>query len=121
MAKALRIFTVSYNGIRLRIRIMPHTRDVYSVYREGSKWRMNQDLVRAFFRAYSAPNSKFLGEIVLAGNEKLTEIISHEVVHAVLYKFKTVHTDTDESFATTIGILTDRIYNKVKRNIQDAK
>ena len=112
MKRALRVFVVSYRGVRLRIRAVPHSKDVYTEL-TGAKWRKRADLPRGFFLPYTAANAKCLGLIVLAANEDLEEIIPHEVTHAVLYKMKQVHTDDDENFALTVGILSKKIHDKL--------
>ena len=112
-AKALMVFTVSYAGIRLKVRVLPHAKDVYTECL-GAKWRSRAELPRAFFRP-SARACKYTGMIVLAGNDDIAEIIPHEVTHAVLHKMRSVDTDDDEAFAMAVGILSARITRKIVR------
>lgn len=110
-ARALKVFTVGYHGIRIQVRVMPHAKDVYSELSGGGKWRMDKDLPSGLF--IGNIKGRFTGTIVLAGNSDLTEVVPHEVFHAVLWKFGSVHTANDEPAAYAIGILTSRILAKL--------
>ncbi len=116
-ARALAVFTVSYAGIRLKIRVLPHAKAVYTEYTEGCSWRMRAALPEGFFEAAGA-RARYTGTIVLAGNADLQDVVPHEVFHAVLYKMKTVSTDDDEQAAYAIGMLSARITKKVNRAIR---
>lgn len=111
--KALMVFTVSYGGIRLKVRVLPHARDVYTECTGVSKWRMRAELPRAFF--LPSLSKKLTGTVVFAGNEDLAEIVPHEVTHAVLHKMRQVDTDDDEAFALAVGVLSARITRKIVR------
>lgn len=116
--KALKVFYVSYSNIRLKVRILPHSRDVFTEYSGGKKWRMRDELPQGFFEATTNPYAKYLGTIVIAGNSDLNDVVPHEVFHAVLCKMRQVHTDNDEVAAYAIGVLTSRILKKAKRSIE---
>lgn len=111
MSRALAVFTVSYAGVRLKVRVLPSAKAVYTEYSNGAQWRARANLPMGFFLA--TPNTKFTGVVVLAGNMPLEEVVPHEVFHAVMYKRKVVHAEDDEPAAYTIGVLTARILRKV--------
>jgi len=117
-AKALMVFTVSHAGIRLRVRVLPHAKDVYIECTGARKWRARAELPRAFFAESLRPRGKYTGTVVIAGNDDLDELIPHEVFHAVMFKFGTVHSDDDEAAATAIGLLSARIARKIKAGIE---
>ncbi len=116
MTRALTVFTVSYAGIRLRVRVLPTAKAVYAEYSGGAKWRARANLPMGFFLA--TPNTKFTGVVVLAGNMPLEEVVPHEVFHAVMWKRKVVHSEDDEPAAYAIGILTARILRKLNSIIE---
>ena len=115
--KALMVFTVSYAGFRLRVRVLPHAKDVYIECTGAQKWRARAELPRAFFRPPARPGGKYTGTIVIAGNDDIAELIPHEVTHAVLHKVGGVHRSDDESFATSVGVLSSRIARKISRGL----
>jgi hypothetical protein len=112
--RALNVFYVRYSSMRLRVRVLPHAKDVYTEYADGAKWRMRAELHEGFFQPTVSPLAKYMGTIVLAGNANLDEIIPHEVFHAVMHWKKEVNTDDDEAAAYAIGKLTARIHRKIK-------
>lgn len=112
---ALMIFTVSYAGIRLKVRVLPHARDVYMECTGARKWRTRAELPRAFFRP--SMSGKYTGTVVFAGNDDLAEIVPHEVTHAVLHKMRAVETHDDEAFCLAVGILSSRIARKISRGV----
>ena len=112
--RAIKVFSVSYKGIRLRVRVLPHAKDVYREFNgPDSRWLMRNDLPEGFFNPFEAHNSKYVGEVVLAGNADLTETVPHEVFHAVVYFYKTVGCIDDEPAAYAMGKLTSRILAKI--------
>ena len=112
--RAIRVFTVSYKSIRLKVRVMPHFKDVYLDMSGGVKWRMNKELPAGFFNPTKSPLAKYTGEVVLAGNSNLNVVVPHEVFHAVLHHFKTVNTEDDEPAAYAVGELTAKILRQLK-------
>ena len=116
-ARALMVFAVCHNGIRIRVRLLPSASDVHSEYIAGYK-RMRGGLhVHAFFSPTSHAAAHHLGTIVLPSNGRLEELIPHEVTHAVMHKFGGVHCSDDEALATAIGILSARIARKIARGV----
>jgi hypothetical protein len=113
-AAALMVFTVGYAGIRLKVRVLPHAKDVYMECTGAKKWRMRAELPRAFFRP-SIRSKKYTGTVVFAGNDRLAEIVPHEVTHAVLHKMGCVDSRDDEAFATAVGMLSARILRKIEQ------
>lgn len=109
---ALMVFCVSFAGIRLKVRLLPTTRDVHREFSEGSS-RLELGKVHAFFAPNYAPNRRFLGTVVLPSNGRLAELIPHEVTHAVMNKMGGVHCTDDEALATAIGVLSARIARKI--------
>lgn len=114
------VFTVCYAGIRLKVRVLPHARDVYTECTGVKKWRTRAKLPRAFFRPMARPG-KYTSTIVLAGNNELNEIIPHEVIHAVLHKMGSVERANDEALATAVGLLSARISRKISKLIKQGK
>ncbi len=113
-SKALMVFTVSYGGIRLKVRVLPHAKDVYTECTGVKKWRTRAELPRAFFQA-SPRSRKYTGTVVLSGNDDLNELVPHEVTHAALHKMQCVTSNDDEALATTVGILSSRIIRKIAK------
>lgn len=111
MTKALALFSVSYGGCRVRVRILPTRCDVEREFREGRR-RRDGLAVHAFFTETKRPDAKHVGTIVLPGDRPLFELIPHEVVHAVICRFGDVSNDDDERFATTVGMLTAGIHRR---------
>jgi len=111
--RAIRVFTVSYKGIHLKVRVMPHAKDVYREFNGGARYLLREELPEGFFNPFEAHNSKYVGEVVLAGNADLTETVPHEVFHAVVYFYKTVGCIDDEPAAYAMGKLTSRILAKI--------
>ena len=110
---ALKIFTVSYRGIRIKVRLLPTVADVHREYTEGKRLR-NGTRIHAFFAPTTSPSAKFTGTIVLPVDGKLQELIPHEVTHAVLHKVRVCVASDDEGFATAVGILSARIARKIE-------
>lgn len=115
--RALCVFFVSYAGIRLKVRVLPHAKDVYAEMTGGAKWRMRAEIPEGFFQAVHL-RARYSGLIVLAGNSRLTETVPHEVTHAVLHKYKSISAENDEPAAYAIGILTARILAKIHKRIK---
>lgn len=117
-AAALMIFTVCYAGIRLKVRLLPTTRDVASEYRANprkSRARIRKGKsVHAFTSATNSTAAKHTASIVLPSNGRLDELVPHEVFHAVMYKFGVVHSQDDEAAATAVGMLSARIIRKIR-------
>ena len=110
---ALKIFTVAYLGIRLKVRVLPCIADVHREYTAGKRLR-NGTLIHAFFAPMSSPAAQFTGTVVLPIDGKLAELIPHEVTHAVLHKCRVAVASDDEGFATAVGVLSARIARKIE-------
>lgn len=111
---ALKIFTVSYGGIRLKVRLLPTIRDVHREFVAGYARRRDRKTVHAFFAPTSRATAKHTGTIVLPADGRLEELIPHEVVHAVMAKIGGVHHTDDEALATTVGVLSARIARRIE-------
>lgn len=116
---ALKVFTVSYRGIRLRVRVLPTIIDVHREYVAGAR-RRDGKKVHAFFSPLHHPSAKHSGTIVLPADGRLEELIPHEVVHAVMDKIGGVHCSDDEALATAVGVLSARIARKIQREVTHA-
>jgi len=116
---ALMVFTVSYNGIRIRVRVLPTVRDVHREYTNSplvTHQRIGKDkVVNGFTAPTDSPSAKHTATVVLAASGRLEEDIPHEVAHVVIHKRICVHRDDDEAAATAIGILSARISRKIVR------
>lgn len=111
--RALKIFTVAYRGIRLKVRVLPSAADVHHEYTDGKRLRSGLQ-VRGFFQPTSSPKAQHTGTIVLPVSGQLEEYIPHEVTHAVLHKMRLVSSSDDESMAYAVGVLSARISRKIK-------
>ena len=109
---ALKIFTVSYRGIRIKVRVLPSVADVHREYTEGKRLR-NGKTVHAFFAPMFSPAAKHTGTMVLPIDGNLDELVPHETVHAVMGTMGGVHCSDDEALATAVGILSARIRRKI--------
>jgi hypothetical protein len=118
--KAEKIFFVRCGKISLRVRVFKNIYEVNSAYKkehhDGSRIDKKGEMVNAFFCANNSPNLKRIGTITLASNGDLFVIIPHEVTHAVLHFFKSVHELDDEPFATAVGELSSRIYKHIAKH-----
>lgn len=119
--KALMVFTVSYGGIRIRVRLLPICQDVHREYKSSppaTRMRIGKGkTVCAFSSPTNHVMAKYTSTIVLPSNGPLDELIPHEVFHTVIDKFKSVHFTDDEAAATAVGILSARIARKISRGV----
>lgn len=118
---ALMIFTVSYAGIRLKVRVLPTVRDVHkeyeSNYTDGKAIRRSGNNVDGFFAPTVRRDARFFGTVVLPLNGCLPELIPHEVGHVVRRKMGVIDSSNEERFCMAIGILSSRIARKIKRGV----
>lgn len=114
MTRALALFTVRHGALRLRVRLLPGVREVDRSYRSGSRRRAG-----IWIHAYAEParrsDARHQCTLVLPADGRLTELVPHEVAHAVMHHLVEVHRDEDEPLATAIGILTARILARLRR------
>lgn len=119
--KALMVFTVSYGGIRLKVRVLPTVRDVHREYEanhiDGKALARKGKNVEGFFTSTRHGSAKHIGTILLPAVGYLDELIPHEVFHVVMHKFKSVHCDDDEAAALAVGALSARIARKIARGM----
>ncbi len=114
-ARALAVFTVALRGLKLRVRILPTEADVDAeCHRCEGRRQRGTPKARAFF-APAARLCGVAGTIVLPADGQLTELVPHEVVHAVMYRLGGVHCSDDERLATDVGLLTERIFRQLER------
>lgn len=111
-ARALATFTVRHGTLRLKVRVLPTTRDVHREYIKGGKQRANGKHVHAFFQPTATANH--IGTVVLPSNGRLAELIPHEVAHAVIHALGGVLSHDDEACCTAVGVLSARITRKIK-------
>lgn len=114
---AIKIFTVSYGGCRIKVRVLKTVMDVHREYTSGSSRRSSGKFVHAFFAPTNHVAAKHIGTIVLPIDGPLDELIPHEVTHAVMHKIGGVHRTDDEVLATTVGVLSARITRKLRREV----
>lgn len=114
-ARAVAVFTVGLRGRKLRVRVVPTEDDVDAECRryEGRRSASARTMTNAYFQPPC--DKKSAGTIVLPANGRLTELVPHEVVHAVLYRVGGVDTLSDESFATDVGRICARILRQIAR------
>lgn len=114
MSRALAVFSVAAGGLRLRVRLLPTSRDVDREYR-GGRPRRGGGHVHAYFERSKSQSARHGGTIVLAGNGRLPELVPHEVAHAVIGRLGAVRAADDERAATLIGLLSARILARIER------
>lgn len=114
-ARALARFTVCHPGIRVHVRLLPGVTDVDAacLRHEGRQRRRRGSWTT---RAYFAPaatsayhRNNLVGTIVLPANGDLTELIPHEVTHAVMTRYWLLREDDEEDLATVVGRLCAKI------------
>ena len=114
MSRALARFTVTHGACRIRVRVLPTDFDVDSDLRAGARPRRDGKLHPAFFQPPGERDAHD-GTIVLAANARLTELVPHEVSHAVIHRYGVVESCADEPVATAIGLISARIFDRLRR------
>ncbi len=80
---AAKSFTVMHGSIRLKVKLLPTTRDVHRAYQASPGGRARPGkIVHAFFRETVA--GKHVGTVFFAEDGKHKELVPHEVSHAVI-------------------------------------
>src|SRR5690348_16501610 len=97
MTRAIYRFIARASRFPVVVRVLPCAAAVDAEYRESKRPRRRGKVVPAFFDPATAPNAKHIGTIVIAGNERLSELVPHEVDHAATHRAVTVHRDDDEA------------------------
>lgn len=114
-ARAVAVFTVSLRGLALRVRVLPSAKAVDLECRTYEKRsRRSGPITRAFF----APAKKLCssaGTLVFSTDGRLTELVPHEVTHAVLHRVGGVARAAEERLATDVGLLSARIFRQLAR------
>jgi predicted SprT family Zn-dependent metalloprotease len=109
--KALVVFDVSYEQIRLHVRLLAHAKDVYAELNNGAAWRSRAQLPRGAF--IPAVRGRFAGTILIAVNDsRVIEIIAHEVLHAVVHAKQIITSQDDEPAAHAVGMLVHKILRR---------
>lgn len=120
--KAIMVFTVSYAGIRIKVRLLPTCRDVHREYMASPSATRARVGKGKTVCGFSSPTrhvmAKHTAMIVLGADGPLDETIPHEVFHTVIDKFKNVHFTDDEAAATAVGILSSRITRKIAKGVR---
>lgn len=104
-------FSVSHGKLRIQIQVLKSVWDVEKAFSIGSKPAKKKLIAHAFFEQFSK-RSKHFGRIVLPSDGLLSELIPHEVAHAVISYFESVSGDHEEMAATVIGRLSASISNR---------
>jgi hypothetical protein len=110
--KALKVFSVKHNDIRIKVRLLPTIRDVHREHQRGYLRAVGKTIC-AFFAPSRRSDAKHVGIIVLPLDKRLPEFIPHEVTHAVLHQMGSVLSTHDEAFATAVGVLSMLITKKI--------
>lgn len=108
------VFNVNHGGIRLRIALLPTVADVNARYRVGRR-HAKDEVIHGFFQPTTSTSATYDGTIVLGLDSCLDEIIPHEVAHAVIHCERGISANNDEFAATAIGLLSARIFSKIRR------
>lgn len=109
--RALRVFAVQHGRLRLRVRLLATVAQVDAEYRQGKR-RRDGKVVIGYFRR--ADHARYLGAIALAADSNLLETVPHEVAHASIERLGTVSSDDDETHATAVGVLSYRIFKRLR-------
>lgn len=112
MSRALAVFTVAYQGIQLRVRLLPTVADVHREY-PGGRRRLAGRKVHAY--TVTPPCARHSCTVAFGADGCLDELVPHEVTHAVMHRLQVVRAEDDEPLATAVGILTARIHAKLRR------
>ncbi len=112
---ALKVFTVSYGGIRIKVRILSTVKEVHREHQCTARQYRGGDTVHAFFLPNFSPSAKHAGSIVLPLNGHLKELVPHEVAHAVVWATGGVLARDDEDFCNTLGIFCARIFRSIEQ------
>lgn len=115
-SKRVATFSVAYRGLRLQIQVLKTVWDVDAAYKGNSKPTRKGTISHAFFEQFQ-PGRKHFGRIVLPLTGRLTELIPHEVAHAVIGYLGTVTATDDEFAATAIGTLTAKLSKAIGVNV----
>jgi len=118
MARALMSFVASHAGIVIQVRLLATVEEVDAEYCKGSRRRL-ETIVHGYFQPRTSARARHHGLIVLGMDARLDEIVPHEVAHAVIHAMRGISASDDEAAATAIGILSARIFAKV-RSLQEA-
>lgn len=111
---AAKSFTVSHGSIRIKVRMLPTTRDVHRAYQASPGGRARPGkIVHAFFRETVA--GKHVGTVFFAEDGKHKELVPHEVSHAVILAQGGVLPRDDEAYCTAVGILCARIFRRIEQ------
>lgn len=122
--RALAVFTVRQRGIRIDVRLLPTIDDVDASYygrprceaRREPKTRsgpQDRKRVHAYFVGGTMP-ARSAGVIVLPSDGRLTELVPHEVVHAVVHHGSAAG-DDDEELALSVGLLSGAVFAELHR------
>lgn len=112
-ARALARFTVQHRRLRLRVRLLASITDVDAEFHAGRP-RQKGRVVFGYF-APGAAHAAHVGTVVIPCDADLTEIVPHEVTHAVMRHLGDVNYIADEPLATAVGVLTSRIFRELAR------
>jgi len=113
--RAIACFVVTVKTLSVRVRVLPSAVDVDAECRvkEGRRKR-GEPTARAFF-APRRSGRGCVGTIVLPADGNLAELVPHESVHAVMQYLGAVERERDESLATLVGLLSEKILAQIHR------
>jgi hypothetical protein len=114
MTRAVAVFTVTHGRLRLQVRVLPTVADVNREWQATCLPRMAGHVVNAYFMPGQL-RPKAVGTVVFPANGRLAELVPHEVVHAVMHSIGGVHCTGDERLATSVGLLSARIFRQLDR------
>ena len=113
---ALKVFSVSYSKISIKVRLLPSMMDVHHEFKSLSGMKLSKgDIVNAYFNPTLSTAAQYTGTIALPIDGCMNELIPHEVVHAVIHSLRGVHCIDGEFVATAVGQLCARIFKQIRK------
>lgn len=106
---ALKVFSVSHGGIRIKVRLLPTVADVHREHQAVARRCHDGNTVCAFFLP-TPRATRYVGTITLPLQGKLREFVPHEVTHAVIHALNGVLSHDDEACCTAIGRISASIF-----------
>jgi hypothetical protein len=109
------LFNVAHKRLKLKVCLLPTVAHVDAAYRQGWKARRGTQ-VHAYFYPAASTDADIAGTVVLPLDGCLDELVPHEVTHAVIHYLRGVSASDDEAAATAVGMLSAKIFKRIKQH-----